>query len=55
MKREVIHCLVPRSGGRYVDATIGGGGHGVNLHVAGRDLVATLGAEVADVTRDGSG
>jgi Cys-tRNA(Pro)/Cys-tRNA(Cys) deacylase len=34
---------------------IGGGGHGVNLHVAGRDLVAALGAEVADVTRDGSG
>jgi len=34
---------------------IGGGGHGVNLHMAGRDLVAALGAEVADVTRDGSG
>jgi hypothetical protein len=31
------------------------GGHGVNLHVAGRDLVAALEAEVADVTRDGSG
>jgi Cys-tRNA(Pro)/Cys-tRNA(Cys) deacylase len=34
---------------------IGGGGHGVNLHMAGHDLVAALGAEVADVTRDGSG
>ena len=34
---------------------IGGGGHGVNLHVIGRELVAALGAEVADVTRDGSG
>jgi Cys-tRNA(Pro) deacylase len=34
---------------------IGGGGHGVNLHVAGHDLVAALGAEVADVTRDGAG
>ena len=34
---------------------IGGGGHGVNLHVAGRDLVGALGAEVVDVTRDGSG
>jgi Cys-tRNA(Pro)/Cys-tRNA(Cys) deacylase len=34
---------------------IGGGGHGVNLHVAGRELVAAVGAEVADVTRDGSG
>ena len=34
---------------------IGGGGHGVNLHVAGRDLVTALDAEVVDVTRDGSG
>jgi Cys-tRNA(Pro)/Cys-tRNA(Cys) deacylase len=34
---------------------IGGGGHGINLHVAGHDLVAVLGAEVADVTRDGAG
>ena len=34
---------------------IGGGGHGVNLHVAGRELVAAVGAEVAAVTRDGSG
>jgi Cys-tRNA(Pro)/Cys-tRNA(Cys) deacylase len=34
---------------------IGGGGHGVNLHVAGRDLVTALGADVVDVTRDGSG
>jgi Cys-tRNA(Pro) deacylase len=34
---------------------IGGGGHGVNLHVASHDLVAALGAEVADVTRDGAG
>jgi Cys-tRNA(Pro)/Cys-tRNA(Cys) deacylase len=34
---------------------IGGGGHGVNLHIAGGDLVAALEAEVVDVTRDGSG
>jgi Cys-tRNA(Pro)/Cys-tRNA(Cys) deacylase len=34
---------------------IGGGGHGINLQVAGHDLVAALGAEVADVTRDGAG
>jgi Cys-tRNA(Pro) deacylase len=34
---------------------IGAGGHGINLHVRGSDLVAFLGAEVADVTRpDGS-
>ena len=30
---------------------IGGGKRGVNLHVAGSDLVRHLGAEVADVTR----
>jgi Cys-tRNA(Pro)/Cys-tRNA(Cys) deacylase len=29
---------------------IGGGGHGINLHLAGRDLVDHLGADVADVT-----
>ena len=29
---------------------IGGGAHGVNLHLAPADLVATLGAEVVDVT-----
>jgi Cys-tRNA(Pro)/Cys-tRNA(Cys) deacylase len=30
---------------------IGGGGHGVNVHLAPSDLVASLGAEVVDVTR----
>ena len=30
---------------------IGGGGHGVNLHVRAGDLVAHLGAEIADVTK----
>ena len=30
---------------------IGGGGHGVNLHLAGSDLVRFLGADVAEVTR----
>lgn len=30
---------------------IGAGAHGVNLHVGSADLVDTLGAEVADVTR----
>ena len=29
---------------------IGGGGHGVNLHVAGSDLIGFLGADAADVT-----
>lgn len=30
---------------------IGGGAHGVNLHVRGADLVEHLGADVADVTK----
>ncbi|MGH2590090.1 MAG: aminoacyl-tRNA deacylase [Actinomycetota bacterium] len=30
---------------------IGGGAHGINLHLAGGDLVAHRGAEVADVTQ----
>ena len=30
---------------------IGGGGHGVNLHLSGSDLVRFLDAEVAEVTR----
>ena len=29
---------------------IGGGGHGVNLHVAGADLIGFLGADAAEVT-----
>jgi Cys-tRNA(Pro) deacylase len=30
---------------------IGGGGHGINLHLGGADLVAFLGAELAEVTK----
>lgn len=30
---------------------IGGGGHGINLHLAGADLVAFLRADVAEVTK----
>jgi Cys-tRNA(Pro)/Cys-tRNA(Cys) deacylase len=30
---------------------IGGGGHGVNLHLAGRDVVGFLGGDIADVTK----
>jgi Cys-tRNA(Pro) deacylase len=30
---------------------IGGGAHGVNLHVSGPDLLAHLGADVAEVTK----
>jgi Cys-tRNA(Pro)/Cys-tRNA(Cys) deacylase len=31
--------------------SIGGGGFGINLHVAPADLIATLGATVADVSQ----
>jgi Cys-tRNA(Pro)/Cys-tRNA(Cys) deacylase len=31
---------------------IGGGAHGVNLHLSGTDLVTHLGATVADVTKE---
>jgi len=31
--------------------TVGGGAHGVNLHLTPTDLVAALGAEVVDVTQ----
>jgi Cys-tRNA(Pro) deacylase len=33
------------------EVAVGGGGHGINLHVRGQDLVAYLGAEVAEVTK----
>lgn len=32
---------------------IGGGGHGVNLHIRAQDLLSFLGAEVVDVTKAG--
>jgi Cys-tRNA(Pro) deacylase len=32
---------------------IGGGGHGINLHVTAGDLIAHLRADVADVTKPG--
>jgi Cys-tRNA(Pro)/Cys-tRNA(Cys) deacylase len=32
---------------------IGGGAHGVNIHVAPKDLLAELGADVVDVTKEG--
>ncbi len=30
---------------------IGGGAHGVNVHVRGRDLIATIDADVATISR----
>ena len=35
------------------EVAIGGGGHGINLHLRGADLVAFLGADVAEVTKAG--
>ena len=32
---------------------IGGGAHGVNVHVKASDLISALGAEIADVTKPG--
>ena len=40
--------LPPATDGRPV---VGGGGHGVNVHVRGSVLVEYLGADVADVTK----
>ncbi|MGH2709679.1 MAG: aminoacyl-tRNA deacylase [Actinomycetota bacterium] len=37
--------------GKLDRVAIGGGGHGINLHLAAPDLLDHLGAEVADVTR----
>ena len=33
------------------EIAIGGGGHGINLHLRGDDLVATLGVDLAEVTK----
>lgn len=38
--------------GRTERVAIGGGAHGVNLHLASADLLSFLNAEIADVTRD---
>jgi Cys-tRNA(Pro) deacylase len=43
----IADATIPRIG----TVAIGGGGHGINLHVPGADLVTFLGAEVADVTK----
>ena len=41
---------------RSVDrVAIGAGAHGVNLHVAGEELIRTLGASVVDVTKTDDG
>ena len=37
------------------EVAIGGGGHGINLHLRGRDLVSFLRADVADVTKPDGG
>ncbi len=35
------------------EASVGGGAHGVAVHLSGKALVEYLGAEVADLTREG--
>jgi Cys-tRNA(Pro)/Cys-tRNA(Cys) deacylase len=42
--------IVDASAADRVRVAIGGGAHGVNLHIAPADLVSALGADVVDVT-----
>jgi 16S rRNA (cytosine1402-N4)-methyltransferase len=46
LKREVVAALAPRSGGMYVDATLGGGGHAEAI------LEAAPGAHVVGLDQD---
>jgi prolyl-tRNA editing enzyme YbaK/EbsC (Cys-tRNA(Pro) deacylase) len=48
--RRAWPVIVDASASRLARVAIGGGAHGVNLHLAPVDLVSALGAEVADVT-----
>ena len=43
----IADAAIPPSG----NVGIGGGGHGINLHVDARELIAFLGADVADVAK----
>src|SRR5512143_3269137 len=44
--KEIIHALRPKSGGRYVDGTLGAGGHAAGLLAASEPAGMLLGLEV---------
>jgi 16S rRNA (cytosine1402-N4)-methyltransferase len=43
---EIIHALQPKSGGRYVDGTLGAGGHAAGLLAASKPSGLLLGIDV---------
>ncbi len=44
--QEIIHALCPKSGGRYVDGTLGAGGHAAGLLAASEPAGLLLGLDV---------
>jgi Cys-tRNA(Pro)/Cys-tRNA(Cys) deacylase len=47
---QVLPVILDASAAGRSVVAIGGGAHGVNVHLVPADLVAALGADVADVT-----
>ena len=52
MLREVIELLQPKSGGRYVDGTLGGGGHAEAILDAAQGDANLVGIDRDDVARE---